>query len=114
MTATSDQLRDIGQQRSLFHEAGERDALMRVIDEIPANTRVSVNTVRDQLDTLEVPDSMRGALFNAAIRAGLIIPATVTLPDWTTVDIREKSTGASAHSATVRVYQRTTERWNQQ
>lgn len=114
MTATSDQLRDAGQQRSLFHEAGERETFMRLINEIRAGKTVSVNRLREQLDALEIPDSMRGGLFRAAVTAKLLRPVQIPLPDGTVLDHREKSEGASAHSATVRVYQRTTERWNQQ
>lgn len=113
MTATSDQLRDQGQARSLTSEAGEREAFLGLINEIHPNVRVTANNLRDDLDRLGIPEGMRGALFRAAMTAGLIEPVTLELPDGTVIYRSVKSTGTSAHSADVRMYRRTTKRWSE-
>lgn len=80
-------------------------AFLAVIESIPAGRRFSVNDLRHRLDAVEVPDRRRGALFHAAITAGLIEPVTVNT--WgTDHPLRIPSTGASANGATVRVYRR--------
>jgi hypothetical protein len=78
---------------------------MRVIEEIPARTRFTINDIRPRLDDAEVPNDLRGGLIHAAKEAGLIEPVTVSA--WgVDYDVRVRSTGTSARSATVRVYRR--------
>lgn len=78
---------------------------LRVIAEIPPRTRFTANDIRDRLDAAGIPNTLRGGLIHVAKTAGLIEPVTVSA--WgIDYDVRERSTGSSAHRATVRVYRR--------
>lgn len=99
--------RDAGQQQSLLSlDEVARASFLDVVRSLAVGATVSVNTVRARLDALEVPNRKRGALFNAAIAAGLIEPLYVEAGGLR-VAAREPSTGPSAHAATVRLYRRT-------
>lgn len=99
-----------GQERSLLEDdswAGvARDSFLDLVRKYPAGTVFSINNVRERLDNLEVPPRSRGALFAAAIAAGLIVPL---MTDGGAVPVTVQSTGRSAHLARVRVYRRTEE-----
>lgn len=85
---------------------GPEQAFMTVVSSIPPGRRFTVNDIRGRLDAAEIPADQRGALFNRAIAAGLIHKVTVSA--WgIDYPVRVRSTGSTAHSATVRVYRRT-------
>lgn len=97
------ELKQEGQQASLFDvtETTRRD-FERILTTVP--WEFSINDCREAMDAAGIPDSKRGGLFNAAVKAGLIAaqftgrdgqyPCTVA------------STGPSAHAARVKVYHR--------
>jgi hypothetical protein len=61
----------------------------------------SINDIREYMDWADIPEKVRGGLFSAAVKAGLIVPLMVQ-----GYPARVPSTGPSAHTATVRVYRR--------
>lgn len=106
MTATREALKLEGQERSLRSLDDDTvDAFMDLVGQLPAGERVSVNDVRSQLDAIGVPEKSRGGLFAKAVKAGLLRPLEVVVGA-RVYPVRIPSTGASAHNATVRVYER--------
>jgi hypothetical protein len=85
-----------GQEQSIEGREAFKARFFEVVAEVEPGTSVSVNILRAELDRAKIPPSMRGGLFYAASKAGLLKPAV-----WQDIF------GASAHRATVRVYQRT-------
>jgi hypothetical protein len=94
-------LRAEGQMRSLFAVSDTtRQDFERILTLAPIE--FSSNDIRERLDLAQIPESTRGALFNAALKAGWIVKKM-------TVDgypARIPSTGTSAHGAYVQVYRR--------
>ncbi|MEN1976874.1 hypothetical protein [Cellulomonas olei] len=94
-------------ETSLLDLAG-RTATARflsVVESIPPRTRFTVNDIRHRLDAADVPERLRGGLMHAAKMAGLI--ESVTVSAWgQDYEVRVRSTGETAHRATVRVYRR--------
>jgi hypothetical protein len=96
-----------GQEQSIEGREAFKARFFEVVAEVEPGTSVSVNILRAELDRAKIPPSMRGGLFYAASKAGLLKPAVWQDIFGRMVDVYERSTGASAHRATVRVYQRT-------
>ena len=94
-------LRAEGQMRSLFAVSDTtRQDFERILTLAPIE--FSSNDIRERLDLAQIPESTRGGLFNAALKAGWIVKKM-------TVDgypARIPSTGTSAHGAYVQVYRR--------
>lgn len=106
MTALGEALKVEGQERSMQPlDEAMVDAFMDAVGRVPAGERVSVNDMRSTLDKIGVPDRSRGALFAKAVKEGLLIPLMVRVGTGM-YPVRIPSTGASAHNATVRVYER--------
>ena len=94
-------LKAAGQMASLFGQSDQTRADFEAILAL-APIEFSSNDIRDRLDWADIPESARGGLFSAAIKAGLIVRKM-------TVDgypARIPSTGPSAHSAFVQIYVR--------
>ena len=94
------------QEPSLFDgmDPGTR-AFLRIVESIPAGRRFTVNDLRDRLDVAEIPAASRGGMFWTAVQAGLIEP--VRLTEWGVKhDVFVRSTGSTAHGATVRLWRR--------
>jgi hypothetical protein len=97
---TGQQLKVAGQMASLFDVTDTtRQDFEAILRTVP--WEFSINDCREAMDAAGIPDSKRGGLFNAAVKAGLIAaqfagqyPCTVA------------STGPSAHAARVKVYHR--------
>lgn len=95
-----------GQEASLLSvDDVVRGAFFGVVEAVPVGQEVTVNDLRPQLNDLGVPPRVRGALFNAAIKAGLLAPAR--LGPGADSAAYTPSTGTSAHAARVRRYVRT-------
>ena len=98
---TPTELRAEGQMRSLFAVSDTtRQDFERILRWAPME--FSSNDIRVQLSIPDIPESARGGLFNAALKAGWIVKKM-------TVDgypARIPSTGTSAHGAYVQVYRR--------
>ena len=89
-----------GQMRSLFAVSDTtRQDFERILRAVPFE--FSINDCRDMMDAADIPEKVRGGLFAAAVKAGLIAPFTVG-----GYAARVPSTGLSAHTASVRVYRR--------
>ena len=102
-------LADAGQQQSLSILLEEDVANFdRIIRSYKPGTHLSINTVRAQLDALDIPDSSRGGLFSRAVKAGWIRQLTVA-SGGREYPVTEPSTGRSAHNARVKVYVRLAE-----
>lgn len=100
-------LADAGQQTSLGILLPDDFANFEaVIRSFAVGSRLSINKIRDRLDSLGIPEVSRGALFGRALAAGLIARATVVAGGHE-FQITEPSTGRSAHNARVKVYVRT-------
>jgi len=101
MTTDPAALREAGQMASLFAVSDTtRQDFERILRDAPET--FDCNTIREQMDLAQIPPSARGGLFAQAVTAGLIAP--LTTPDG--YEIRTKSTGASAHNATLRIYRK--------
>jgi hypothetical protein len=106
MTAVGEALKQEGQERSTSGlDDDVVDAFMALVAGVPAGERVSVNDLRAGLDRIGVPERSRGGLFHKAVKAGLLTPLQVQVGR-RMYPVRIESTGASAHNATVRVYER--------
>lgn len=104
MTTTEAQrLKSEGQAASLFTLAIVHHLNFEAIVR-SAPARFSINDIREACDRMLIPDGARGALFNAALRAGLIA-RKMTSDGY---PARIPSSGTSAHSAYVQVYERVT------
>jgi len=89
-----------GQMRSLFAVSDQTRAdFERILSLAPIE--FSSNDIRKYMDWADIPEKVRGGLFAAAVKAGLIVPLMVQ-----GYPARVPSTGLSAHTATVRVYRR--------
>jgi hypothetical protein len=94
--------KEIGQAASLFTlNLVHRLNFEAILKTAPAT--FSINDIRDAMDRLMIPDKARGGLFAGAVAARLIRPLYVQ-----GYPCRVPSTGVSAHSATVVVYERLT------
>jgi len=97
------ELRAEGQMRSLFAVSDTtRQDFERILTLAPIE--FSSNDIRLQLDWAQIPESVRGGLFNAAIKAGLIV-RKMTSDGY---PARIPSTSPKTHAAYVQVYRRTT------
>ena len=94
-------LKTEGQMRSLFAVSDTtRQDFERILSCAPIE--FSSNDIRERLDLAQIPEVCRGGLFNAALKAGLIVKkVTAEGIPW-----RIPSTGTSAHAAYVQVYRR--------
>jgi hypothetical protein len=96
---TPAELKAEGQMRSLFAVSDTtRQDFERILTLAPIE--FSSNDIREWMDWADIPEGARGGLFNAAIKAGLIVRKM-------TVDgypARIPSTGTSAHCAFVQLY----------
>jgi hypothetical protein len=100
MTTDPAELREAGQMRSLFAVSDTtRQDFERILRLAPVE--FSSNDIREYMDLAQIPESARGGLFAAAVKAGWIVPLMVQ-----GYPARVPSTGPSAHTATVRVYRR--------
>lgn len=90
----------------LAHAADDHvTAFLRVIEDIPAGQQFSVNDIRARLDALEIPNTKRGGLMQAAKKAGLI--ENVVRTSWgLATAVYQPSTGRSARHARVARYRR--------
>lgn len=90
-----------GQSRSLFAVTDSIwDDFVAILADAPIGC--SSNDTRAAMDRLAIPESARGALYNRAIRAGLIVKKM-------TVDgypARIPSTAPKTHAAYVQIYVR--------
>lgn len=106
MTAIGEALKLEGQERSLRSLDDDTvDAFMDLVSQLPAGERLSVNDLRSELDEIGVPERCRGGLFAKAVKAGLLRPLEVQVGTHV-YPVRIPSTGTSARTATVRVYER--------
>ena len=100
----AERLKLAGQSASLFSLSESTWGTFKaILETIPAGHQVHVNGMRHLLDAAEIAPSMRGGMFALAVRRGLISPLLTTDGN----EIRTKSTGKSAHQASVRLYIRT-------
>jgi hypothetical protein len=83
------------------HRAAFRAALLTV----PVGERLTVNTIREQLDAAKIPPSGRAALFADAAREGLIEQMHFSLGG-AMYPMKVASTGTTARRAYVSVYER--------
>ena len=90
-----------GQMRSLFAVSDTtRQDFERILTLAP--TEFSSNDIREYMEWADIPESARGGLFSAAIKAGLIVrKMTADGPPW-----RIPSTDPKTHGAYVQVYRR--------
>jgi len=103
MEMTPADLKTEGQMRSLFAVSDTtRQDFERILRWAPME--FSSNDIRAMLDCADIPESARGGLFNAAIKAGLIV-RKMTSDGY---PARIPSTGTSAHAAYVQVYRKAT------
>ena len=101
MTTDPAALREAGQMASLFAVSDTtRQDFERILTLAPIE--FSSNDIRALLDLAQIPEKVRGGMFAAAVKAGLIAPMTID-----GYPCRVPSTGLSAHAATVRMYRRT-------
>ena len=84
-----------------------RREFLRIIADLPAGSRFTANTIRQQLDDAGIPDRSRAGMFAGACTAGLCRPEMVDVDGVGEVPVSVPSTGAFAHRAMVRVYRRT-------
>ena len=90
-----------GQMRSLFAVSDTtRQDFERILSLAPIE--FSSNDIRERLDLAQIPESTRGGLFNAALKAGWIVKKMTS----DGYPARIPSTGTSAHAAYVQVYRR--------
>lgn len=95
-----------GQARSVSRlDETLAQAFLDVVRALPAGTEFSANDLRQRLDSLDIPPSTRGALFNRAVREELIDPLIVVIGS-RTIAVVDPSTGRSARRADVKVYRR--------
>ena len=98
---TPAELKAAGQMESLWSVTPSIwDDFVAILAAAP--TECSSNDTRAECDRLAIPESARGALYNRALKAGLIVKKM-------TVDgypARIPSTGPIAHCAYVQVYRR--------
>ena len=71
----------------------------RILQRSDLGARISVNTLRDDLDAAQIPSTARGGLFSQAVNVGYIEPVRMFGGD-----IFVASTGDTAHRAAVRLY----------
>jgi hypothetical protein len=91
-----------GQEQSLATLTAQTwDAFKVVLATVPAGALFTVNTVRVFLDWADIPQGVRGGLFERAARAGMMEPAMHL-----GYALVEPSLGSSAKGAGVRVYRR--------
>jgi len=90
-----------GQSRSLFAVSDTtRQDFERILTLAPIE--FSSNDIREYMEWAQIPESTRGGLFSAAIKAGLIVrKMTADGPPW-----RIPSTDPKTHGAYVQVYRR--------
>lgn len=107
MTAVGEALKTEGQHQSTQGlDDAALAAFVTIIESVRVGDLVSVNDLRRSLDEAAIPERARGGLFAKAVKAGALRPVTVRLLG-VTVPMRIPSTGPSARTATVRVYERT-------
>ena len=101
MTTDPAALREAGQMRSLFAVSDTtRQDFERILTLAPIE--FSSNDIREYMEWAFIPESARGGLFSAAIKAGLIVrKMTADGPPW-----RIPSTDPKTHGAYVQVYRR--------
>jgi hypothetical protein len=98
---TPAELRAEGQMRSLFAVSDTtRQDFERILTLAPIE--FSSNDIREYMEWADIPESVRGGLFNAALKAGLIVKKMTS----DGYPARIPSTGTSAHAAYVQVYRR--------
>lgn len=106
MSTTAEDLKIEGQTRSVSGLTDAMvDAFLSTVSRVPHGERISVNDLRPTLDEHGIPNRSRGGLFALAVSEGLLVPMEVQVGG-RTYPVRIPSTGASAHAATVRVYER--------
>jgi hypothetical protein len=90
-----------GQQMSLWCQSDQTRAdFERILTLAPIE--FSSNDIRERMEWADIPESARGGLFSAAIKAGLIVrKMTADGPPW-----RIPSTDPKTHGAYVQVYRR--------
>jgi len=102
MTTTAQALKQAGQMASLFAVSNQTRAdFEQILSTAPVE--FSSNDIRCLLDLAQIPESTRGGLFSAALKAGLI-SKKMTSDGY---PARVPSTGTSAHAAYVQLYKRT-------
>ena len=94
-------LKTEGQQLSLWSQSDQTRAEFEHIIQL-APIEFSSNDIREYMEWADIPESARGGLFNAAIKAGLIV-RKMTSDGY---PARIPSTGTSAHAAYVQLYVR--------
>ncbi len=101
----------VGQEQSLLDLPEVSTAtFLHIVESVPPGAEVSVNTLRERLDASQVPERARGALFAAAMCAGLLERVHLVDVAGRSTPYRVPSTGYSAHRAPVQVYRRTAAR----
>lgn len=104
---TATEAKTNGIQASLWDAStSDHDTFLAALDTVPAGARMSLNTIRKDLDRARVPSKHRAGFMRQACAESLLTPVT-TWVEGEEVQVGVPSTGESAKGAYVKLYTRT-------